>query len=58
MGFDTISKMLKKYVTKIISKARQTNTPLVMSPTQHIDAANKPENIKLMIETIKGFKSD
>jgi len=49
---------VKKYVTKLISKARQTNTPLVISPTQHIDAATKPENIKIMIETTKGFKSN
>jgi hypothetical protein len=29
-----------------------------MSPTQHIDAAIKTENIKIMIETTKEFKSD
>ena len=50
--------MLKKYVTKLISITRQTNTPLVWSPTQHIDAAIKPEKIKVLIDNTKGFKSD
>jgi len=49
---------VRKYVIKLISKARQTNTPLVISPTQHIDVAIKPENIQIMIKTTKGFKSD
>ncbi|MFX1259199.1 MAG: uroporphyrinogen decarboxylase family protein [Promethearchaeota archaeon] len=46
---------IKNYVIKLISKAEETNTPLIISPTQQIDAIVKPENLRIMIETAKNY---
>ncbi len=46
---------IKNYVIKLISKAKETTTPLIISPTQQIDAIVKPENIRIMIETAKNY---
>ena len=44
---------IKLYVEKIISEAKKCKTPLIISPTQQIQAHIKPENIKMMIESTK-----
>lgn len=46
---------VKKYVIKLINKARKYNSLLIVSPTQQINAKVKPENIKAMIDTTKKF---
>ena len=46
---------IKNYVIKLISKAKETNTPLIIGPTQQINAIVKPENIRFMIETAKNY---
>lgn len=47
---------VKKYIVKLISKSRQTNTLLVISPTQQIDSAFKPKNIKKRLRQPKIFR--
>ncbi|MFX0018170.1 MAG: uroporphyrinogen decarboxylase family protein [Promethearchaeota archaeon] len=46
---------IKNYVIKLLSKAKETTTPLIVSPTQQINAIAKPENIRTMIETVKSY---
>jgi len=47
---------IKKYVIKLLSKAKETTTPLIVSPTQQINTIIKPENIRVMIETVKNYR--
>lgn len=44
---------IKEYIIKLVSKAKESNSPLIISPTQQINSAIKPENIKIMIEVSK-----
>ena len=46
---------IKNYVIKLLSKAKETTTPLIVSPTHQINAIAKPENIRIMIETVKNY---
>ncbi|MFX1394533.1 MAG: uroporphyrinogen decarboxylase family protein [Promethearchaeota archaeon] len=46
---------VKKYIEKLIKKARKYNCLFIISPTQQINAKVKPENIKAMIDTTKIF---
>ncbi|MGB5912184.1 MAG: uroporphyrinogen decarboxylase family protein [Promethearchaeia archaeon] len=47
---------IKNYVIKLLSKAKETTTPLIVSPTQQINTNIKPENIRVMIETVKNYR--
>ena len=47
---------IKNYVIKLITKAKESNTPLIISPTQQINALVKPENIRSMITTTKYYQ--
>ena len=40
---------VKRYMTKLISTAKQYNASLIISPTQQIDSAIKLENIKTLL---------
>ena len=46
---------VKAYVNKLIKKATESKSPLIVSPTHQITTHNKPENIKIMIETAQNF---
>lgn len=47
---------VKKYITKLIKKAKKHHCSLVVSPTQQINAKCDPININTMIQTAKIFK--
>jgi len=46
---------IKNYVIKLLSKAKEITTSLIVSPTQQINTIVKPENIRIMIETVNNY---
>ena len=46
---------IKEYVEKLISKARRWDCFLIVSPTQQINSTVNPENVRMMIKTVKEF---
>ena len=47
---------VKDYTKKLISKAKEYNSPLVISPSHQINKKCDPKNINAIIETAKIFK--
>ena len=48
---------VKSYVKKLIKKAKEFRSPLIISPTQQINSKVNPKNVKIMIDTVKEFNS-
>ena len=51
-----LPQQVKNYTTKLITKAKENNCSLAVSPSQQINTKCKPININTMIETTKIFK--
>lgn len=47
---------IEKYVKKLIKTSRETQSRLIISPTQQIISKVNPKNIRTMIETAKKFE--
>lgn len=47
---------VRNYTLKLITKAKESNCSLAVSPSQQINVKSKPQNINAMIETTKIFK--
>ncbi|MHA1342407.1 MAG: uroporphyrinogen decarboxylase family protein [Promethearchaeota archaeon] len=48
-----IPKEVRQYTKKLIIEAKKSKSYLVISPTQQLTAHIRPENIKIMIETVR-----
>ena len=54
----TITRNTKVEISTKGTRTDFGSTDEYIKGARHIDAATKPENIKIIIETTKGFKSD